>query len=173
VDDKHRTRNHANLDLGGTKIERLEVLQELPITHLAISGGTEVKTLRGLEKTPLEELDARFAYNLESLEGLPTGQLRKLSFESSLVPSLKGLENAPKLEHLNFGWTLMTRKQRKEIKPKQWIAGPLVESDRKIILTLPSLGSVIGEFTPEDEALVRKSLKAPGDLTNMKPGGPP
>lgn len=161
----------THLDVGGTRIDRLDMISELPIRELNI-GATHVESLAPLSKLPLEVLEAGSAYGLKSLKGLPTANLRKLSIESTLVPDLRGLENAEKLEYLDFSWTKATRDRRQQLDGRE-VAGPMHADDRKTLVALQNLRTLIGEFTPAEKAKLEKELKAVRRLESRPPGNRP
>lgn len=160
----------THLDVQGTKIKSLDPLRGLPLVQLKVGYGTQLEDLRGIEDCPIEELDAAFAYRLKSLEGLPTQRLRWLSIESDyLVPTLNGVEKAERLEYLNFAWTGATAAQR--VGPVgAKVAGPLHPEDLAVLLRLRNLRTLVGEFTDEDQARLRRDLPSLREVESRKPG---
>ncbi|MBI2808909.1 MAG: protein kinase [Planctomycetes bacterium] len=153
IDALQNMKSLTDLHLGALKVDDLQALRGLPITHLRL-GATYIRDLRGLENSPIEHLDAGFCYRLESLRGLPREKLRWLSIASTNVDSLRPLEAAEGLTYLDFHWAKLTLQQRKVV-PKR----SLDPDDMQVLLGLSRLKELIGEFTPAEAERLRNRHK--------------
>ncbi len=154
IDALSAMKSLRSLHMFDSHVKNLAALDGLPIVKIRIAA-TYVENLKGLEKAPLEIGNFDFSYRLDSLEGLPLAKLKYLSFNSALVDSLTPVKDAMNLEHLDFTSAKLTEKQRK-VMPRR----SLRPDDMRIVMDLPGLEKLNGEFTPSELKMLRAHFRA-------------
>ncbi len=157
-------RGLTHLNLGATLVKDLTPLRGLPLVELHL-GATRVADLAGLRDAPIETLDLTNCYGLSNLDELPTRRLRWLSIAATKVTKLDALKGATELTYLDFHWTPLTISQRKLLPRRS-----LHPSDLAVLLGLPKLEEVVGEFTADEEARLRQGLGALRTVRRVPPG---